>query len=112
MPVARRQAAPDAGRVSRSALHHVDVFDPDRAAVAEIDNENSQPDRRFGRRHGNTNIAKAWPIRLLRNTENATRLMLTASSISSIDIRMMMTFLRLRKMPKIPSVNRIAATVR
>ena len=38
--------------------------------------------------------------------------MLTASSISSIDIRMMMTFLRLRKMPNTPSVNRIAATVR
>ena len=33
--------------------------------------------------------------------EKATRLMLTASSISSIDIRMTMTFLRLRKMPKI-----------
>ncbi len=46
------------------------------------------------------------------NEEKATRLMFTASSISSIDIRMTMTFLRLRKMPKIPSVNRIAATVR
>ncbi len=34
--------------------------------------------------------------------------MLTASSISSTDIRMMMTFFRLRKMPKIPMVNRIA----
>ena len=46
------------------------------------------------------------------NEENATRLMFTASSISSIDIRMTITFLRLRKMPKMPSVNRIAATVR
>ena len=44
--------------------------------------------------------------------ENATRFMLTASSINSIDIRIMMTFFRFRKMPKIPSVNRIAATVR
>ena len=35
--------------------------------------------------------------------------MLTASRISSIDIRMMMMFLRLRKIPNTPSVNRIAA---
>ena len=38
--------------------------------------------------------------------------MLTASSISSTDIRMMMTFLRLTKMPKMPVTNMIAATVR
>jgi hypothetical protein len=48
----------------------------------------------------------------LRKLENATRLMLTASRISSTDIRMMMTFLRLRKMPNTPIVNRMAATVR
>ena len=42
----------------------------------------------------------------------ATKLRFTASRISSIDIRMTMTFLRFRKMPKTPSVNRIAATVR
>src|SRR5579864_8274277 len=59
-----------------------------------------------------TNIAKTWPARSLRLTEKATKLMLTAKSISSIDIRMMMTFLRLRKMPKTPRVKRIAATVR
>src|ERR1700751_4025977 len=34
-----------------SAFHHVDVFDPDRAAVAEIDDENGEADCRFGRRH-------------------------------------------------------------
>jgi len=44
--------------------------------------------------------------------ENATKLILTASRMSSIDIRMMMTFFRLRKMPKMPSVNRIAPTDR
>ena len=38
--------------------------------------------------------------------------MLTASKISSIDIKMTMTFLRLMKMPKMPSVKRHAATVR
>src|SRR5580658_9579293 len=32
-----------------SAFHHVDVFDPDRAAVAEIDDEDGEPDRRLGR---------------------------------------------------------------
>jgi hypothetical protein len=47
-----------------------------------------------------------------RKAEKATRLRLTASRITSIDIRMMITFLRLRKMPKMPIVNRIAATVR
>ena len=36
----------------------------------------------------------------------------TASNISSIDIKMMMTFLRLMKIPKMPSVKRIAARVR
>ena len=38
--------------------------------------------------------------------------MFTDSRINSIDIRMTMMFLRFRKMPKIPSVNRIAATER
>jgi len=38
--------------------------------------------------------------------------MFTASNISSMDIKMTMTFLRFRKMPKIPRVNRMAATVR
>ena len=36
--------------------------------------------------------------------------MFTASNISSIDIKMTMTFFRLRKIPKMPIVNRIAAT--
>src|SRR5271156_205269 len=35
-----------------SALHHVDVLDPDRAAVAEIDDEDREADRRFRRRYG------------------------------------------------------------
>ena len=44
--------------------------------------------------------------------ENATRLMLTASRMSSIDINMTITFFRFRKMPNTPIVNRIAATDR
>ncbi|MNT98446.1 hypothetical protein D3C72_2410310 [compost metagenome] len=47
-----------------------------------------------------------------RKTEKATMLTLTASRMSSIDIRMTMTFLRLRKMPKTPSVKSSALTVR
>src|SRR5436305_3012958 len=35
-----------------SALHHVDVLDPDRAAVAEIDDEDGEADRRLRRRYG------------------------------------------------------------
>src|SRR3954462_6808273 len=38
--------------------------------------------------------------------------MFTASRINSTDIRMMMMFLRLRKMPTTPMVKRMAATVR
>ena len=34
------------------ALHRVDVFDLDGAAIAEIHHENRQTDRRLGRRHG------------------------------------------------------------
>src|ERR1051325_3042555 len=59
-----------------------------------------------------TSSANTWPTMSPRNDENATRLMLTASRISSIDIRMTMMFLRLRKIPRIPSVNRIAPTAR
>ena len=39
-------------------------------------------------------------------------LMFTASNISSIDIKVMMMFLRFRNTPNRPNVNRIAATVR
>src|SRR5271165_1416660 len=59
-----------------------------------------------------TNIANTCPTRSPSAAENATRFRLTASRISSIDIRMMMTFLRLRKMPKMPSTSRMADTTR
>src|SRR3954468_4900081 len=59
-----------------------------------------------------TKSAKTWPTISPRWVENATRLMFTASRMSSIDIRMTITFFRLRKMPSTPSVNRMAATVR
>src|SRR3989442_9842790 len=36
----------------RSALHQIDVLDRDRAAVAEIDDHNGEPDGGFGRRDG------------------------------------------------------------
>src|SRR5215469_463148 len=35
-----------------SAFHHTDVLDPDRAAIAEIDDEDRQADRRLSGRHG------------------------------------------------------------
>src|SRR5260370_15585683 len=34
----------------RSALHEVDVLDRDRAAIAVVDHQNGEPDRRFGGR--------------------------------------------------------------
>src|SRR5271154_6151936 len=36
-----------ASNMARSALHRVDVFNRDRAAVAEIDHQDRQPDRRL-----------------------------------------------------------------
>src|ERR1700719_1142101 len=59
-----------------------------------------------------TSSANTWPTMSPRKVENATRLTLTASRISSIDINITMMFLRLRKMPRIPSGNRIAPTER
>jgi hypothetical protein len=50
-----------------------------------------------------TNIAKIWPTRSWRKALKATRLMFTDRRISSIAIRMMMMFLRLRKIPSTPS---------
>src|SRR5256885_14420669 len=38
--------------IMRSALHQVDVFDRDRAAVAVIDHQDREPDRGFGGRNG------------------------------------------------------------
>src|ERR1700731_636609 len=35
----------------RLAFHHVDVLHPDRAAIAEVDDENGEANRRFGRRN-------------------------------------------------------------
>ena len=81
------------------------------AAVAEVDDEDGETDRRFRRRDGQHEQREDLADEIAEKTENATRLMLTASRISSIDIRMTMTFLRLTKMPNTPSVNRIAATV-
>ena len=56
--------------------------------------------------------ANTWPVRSPAKVENATRLMLTESRISSTDIRMMMMFLWLRMIPATPIVNRIAASDR
>src|SRR5690606_22445052 len=56
--------------------------------------------------------AKTWPARSPSSAEKATKLMFTASRISSTDIRMMMMFFLLRKIPNTPIVNRMAPTVR
>ncbi|MDT4887472.1 hypothetical protein FQZ97_1239300 [compost metagenome] len=59
-----------------------------------------------------TSSAKTCPTMSFRKLEKATKLMLTESRMSSTDIRITMTFLRLMKMPSTPSVNRMALTVR
>src|SRR6185369_15280203 len=50
-----------------------------------------------------TNMANTWPTRSPRKALNATRLMLTASRMSSIAISIRMMLRRLRKMPSTPS---------
>ena len=59
-----------------------------------------------------TNSVKICPTRSPRKLENATRLIFTASRISSMLINRMMIFFRFRKIPKIPMTNSAAATVR
>ena len=51
----------DDGDPCPSALHHVDVFDRDRAAVAEEDDENGQADRGLAAAHGQHEQAKTCP---------------------------------------------------
>ena len=55
-------------------------------------------------------MAKICPVRSWRKLLNATRLMFTASKISSIAINTVMIFLRLMKMPSTPSTKRIELT--
>ena len=74
--------------------------------------ENGEPDRGLGGGHGQHKQRIDLADEIAEWVENATRLMFTASRINSIDIRMLMTFFRLMKMPKMPSVNRFAATTR
>src|SRR5690606_35631372 len=59
-PAPKRPAmiAPTSGRktaavyMGNSALHHVDVFDGDRTAIAEVDDQDRETDRRLGRGNG------------------------------------------------------------
>ena len=55
---------------------------------------------------------KICPAPSPRKWLNATKFMLTASSISSIDMRRMMTFFRLRKIPTTARQNRSAPSPR
>jgi hypothetical protein len=45
------QRQEDDGGIHPSALHHVDVLDRDRAAIAIEDDEDGEPDRRLRSRH-------------------------------------------------------------
>jgi hypothetical protein len=47
-------------------------------------------------------MANTCPVKSLIKIENETKLMLTAKRISSIDIKITITFFRLRKIPIIP----------
>src|SRR5687768_17213233 len=49
---AARSGRKTTANATASASHHADVFDLDRAAVAEIDHEDGEADRRLGGRHG------------------------------------------------------------
>ena len=55
---------------------------------------------------------KTWPAASPSERENATKLMFTASSISSSDISSMITFFRFRKMPATLMQNSSAPSAR
>src|SRR6516165_6505064 len=74
-PIARpkkpARTAPNSGRkrtatATRSALHHADVLDPDRAAVAKVDDEDGQPDRRLRSRHGQHEHGEGLPDHVIQ----------------------------------------------
>ena len=94
-----------------SAVHPVDVVDRDRAAAAEEDDEDGEADRGLGGGDGQHEHRQHLADEIAEEGEKATRLMFTASRISSIAISMRMTLWRLRKMPSTPSTNRIARDV-
>jgi hypothetical protein len=58
------------------------------------------------------NIAKTCPTKSPRYDEKTTKLMFTDAKISSIDIRIIMIFFLLRKIPKTPITKREAETIR
>jgi len=66
----------------------------------------------YGNSFVSTNMTNTCPNRSPRKAEKVTKLMLTDSRISSIDIRMMMTFFRFRKMPMTPITKTSAPTIR
>ena len=57
----------------------------------------------------NVSIANICPEISFRNTEKEIKFMFTDKSMSSIDIKIMITFFLLRKIPSTPIVKMIAA---
>src|SRR5215472_14696822 len=49
--IAARRGRKTTATAKRSAFHHIDVLDRDRASVAEVDDEDREADRRFRRRN-------------------------------------------------------------
>ena len=90
----------------------VDVFDLDGAAVAEIDHQDGEADRRLGGGHGQHQHGEDLADHVAQEDREGDEVDVDREQHQLDDIRMMMTFLRFRKMPKTPMVNRIAATVR
>lgn len=89
-------AAYPQGTADRLSLHHADVFDRD-GAVAEEDHQDRKSDGTASAATVGMNMVKT-AAKSPRWVEKATKLMFTARSISSIDIRMTMTFFRFTKM--------------
>jgi hypothetical protein len=86
----------------------IDVFHRDGAAAAVEDDENCKTDGGFRGSDGQNEHREHLADHVVQERREGDHVDVDASRMSSIDIRMMMTFFRLRKMPKTPSVNRMA----
>ena len=113
--IGRRDDQRDQRRRSpgRSLPHRVVLVDERRLLVAVDRDHDRQADRRLGRRDGDDDQRDDRRARLERRDErpNAMIARLTALSISSIDISMLIALRRARN-PNVPIANRIPDSTR
>ena len=78
--------------------------------IIEINYQNREANCRFSAATVKIKIENICPFKSCRNAEKATKFILTARSISSIDISRDIMFFLLIKTPESPTQNKISAT--